>query len=131
MGVYISFFTMNIPLNYNWDLNKFAKYNRNQMNMPKAEWIMRNLVLKNKQMLWYKFIRQKIFWNYILDFYCAKLRLCIEIDDQSHDRKWEEDGLRTQYLSSLWIIVIRYTNEQIYYQLDWVIQDLRLRIKEL
>ena len=62
------FFVMNIPLDYNWNLSKFAKYNRNQMNMPKAEWLMRNLVSKNKQMLWYKFIRQKIFGNYILDF---------------------------------------------------------------
>ena len=122
---------MNVSLNYNWNLNKFARFNRNQMNMPKAEWLMRNLVLKNKQMLWYRFIRQKIFWNYILDFYCAKLKLCIEVDDPSHDRKWEEDEERTKYLNNLWIKVIRYTNEQIYYNLDWVIQDLKWIIKDI
>ena len=101
------------------------------MNMPKAGWLMRNLVLKNKQILWYRFIRQKIFRNYILDFYCAKLKLCIEIDDQSHDRKWDEDELRTKYLNNLWIKVIRYTNEQIYHNLDGVIKDLEWKIKEM
>ena len=129
--IYIPFFVMNVSLNYNWNLNKFARFNRNQMNMPKAEWLMRNLVLKNKQMLWYRFIRQKIFWNYILDFYCAKLKLCIEVDDQSHDRKWDDDKERTKYLNSLWINVIRYTNEQIYYNLDWVIQDLEWIVKDI
>ena len=120
---------MNIPLNYNWNLNQFARNNRKQTNMTKAEWLLRNSALKGKT-LWYRFIKQKIMWNYILDFYCAKLKLCIEVDDQSHDRKWEEDEIRTEYLNSLWIKVIRYTNNQIYYQLNGVIEDLHEQLKE-
>ena len=114
---------------YNPKNKQFWKVMRNQETMTKAEWILRNLVLKWNQ-TWYRFLRQKPIWNYILDFYCAKLKLCIEVDDQSHDRKWEEDEIRTKYLNSLWIQVIRYTNNQVYYQLDGVILDLQEQLKE-
>ena len=98
--------------------------------MTKAEWLLWNLALKwNKT--WYRFLRQKLIWNYILDFYCAKLKLCIEVEDQSHDRKWEEDEQRTKYLNNFWIKIIRYTNEQIYHNLDGVIKDLEWKIKEM
>jgi very-short-patch-repair endonuclease len=115
---------------YNSHNKKFWKAMRNQNTMTKAEWLLWNTALKQDK-TWYRFLRQKLIWNYILDFYCAKLKLCIEVDDQSHDRKWEEDAERTKYLNSLWITVIRYTNEQIYYNLDWVIEDLYWRIEEM
>ena len=115
---------------YNSHNKKFWKAMRNQNTMTKAEWLLWNTALKRDK-TWYRFLRQKLIWNYILDFYCAKLKLCIEVDDQSHDRKWEEDEERTKYLNSLWITVIRYTNEQIYYNLDWVIEDLYWRIEEM
>jgi len=87
------------------------------------------MVLK-KNMTWYRLLRQKPIWNYILDFYCDKLKLWIEIDDKSHDWKWEQDEERTKYLNSLWIIIIRYTNEDINYRLDGVILDLEDKLDE-
>lgn len=110
--------------------NKFyARKNRNQYMMTEAEWKIWNLVLR-KDKMWYRFLRQKPLWEFILDFYCHKLKLWIEIDDKSHDLKWEYDTKRTKYLNSLWIKVIRYTNKNIYYQLDSVIIDLKIKIKE-
>ena len=117
---------------YNKNNVKYAKINRN--NQTEAEWKFRNIVLKRDK-TWYRFLRQKPIWNYILDFYCDKLKLGIEIDDQSHDWKWEEDEQRTKYLNSLWIKIIRYTNSDINHNLDWVIIDLNdkleLRKKEI
>ena len=69
---------------YNSNNKKFAANNRNQYHMVKSEWIVRNLVLR-KDKTWYRFLRQKPIWNYIIDFYCDKLKLWIEIDDKSHD----------------------------------------------
>ena len=112
---------------YNKGNKKFAWINRNQYRMTKAEWIVWNLVLR-KDMTWYRFLRQKPVWNYIIDFYCDKLKLWIEIDDKSHDWKWEEDLKRTKYLNWLWIKIIRYTNEQVYFNLDWLIIDLNDQI---
>lgn len=112
---------------YNNNNKKFAWINRNQYYMTKAEWIIWNLVLR-KDMTWYRFLREKLIWNYIIDFYCDKLKLWIEIDDKSHDWKWEEDLKRTMFLNWIWIEIIRYTNEQVYFNLDWLIVDLNEKI---
>ncbi|MEI7562795.1 MAG: DUF559 domain-containing protein [bacterium] len=70
-------------------------------------------------------MRQKPIGNYILDFYCHKLKLGIEIDDCSHERKRDEDMIRTNYLNKLGIKIIRYTNNQVTYQLEGVIIDIQ------
>lgn len=98
--------------------------------MTEAEGKIWNLVLK-KDKTWYRFLRQKLLWEYILDFYCYKLKLWIEIDDKSHEQKWEYDEKRTKYLNSIGIKIIRYTNNNIHYQLDAVIMDLESKIKEI
>jgi len=116
-------------LRYNQNNKEYARRNRNQYVMTEAEWKAWNLVLR-KDKTWYRFLRQKPIWNYILDFYCQELKLWIEIDDDSHDRKWEDDRARTEYLNGLWIEIIRYTNKNIYYQLDSVMIDLEMKIKE-
>ena len=113
---------------YNSNNKKFAANNRNQYHMVKPEWIVRNLVLR-KDKTWYRFLRQKPIWNYIIDFYCDKLKLWIEIDDKSHDFKWKDDDEITKYLINLWITIIRYTNEQVHFNLDWLITDLNDKIE--
>ena len=113
---------------YNSNNKKFAANNRNQYRMVKPEWIVRNLVLR-KDKTWYRFLRQKPIWNYIIDFYCDKLKLWIEIDDKSHDFKWKDDEERTKYLNNLWIKIIRYTNEQVHFNLDWLVVDLNDKIE--
>ena len=97
--------------------------------MTESEWKIWNLVLKRDK-TGYRFLRQRLIWDYILDFYCSKLKLCIEIDDFSHDWKWEYDEIRTKYLNSLWIKVIRYTNKDVDNNLDWVIMDLNEKLIE-
>ena len=68
---------------YNNNLTELARENRkNQTEAEKRLWIE---VLRNKKMDGYKFTRQKPIENYILDFYCSKLKLGIEVDGSSHD----------------------------------------------
>ncbi len=61
----------------------------------------------------YKFRRQQGIGPYILDFYCADLRLCVELDGHSHWMKNEYDLKRTQYLNSVGIRVIRFSNDHV------------------
>ena len=58
--------------------------------------------LKNKQLQGYKFRRQHSISNYIVDFYCPKLRLVIELDGEQHSNKKniKYDKKRTSYLNS-------------------------------
>ncbi len=78
----------------------------------------------------YRFLRQKPVSNFIIDFYCFKLKLAIEIDGDSHDVKDEDDYRRDMNLRKIGIKTIRYQNDQIIYQLENVYYDLEQRIRD-
>ncbi len=70
--------------------------------------------LKTKPM-GFKFRRQHPIAGYVLDFYCHRLRLSIEIDGGYHLQKEqkEKDLARTDYLKTLGILELRFLNEQV------------------
>lgn len=69
--------------------------------------------LKRQQVLGYDFARQKPIDNYIVDFFCTKLRLAIEIDGATHSNKEKYDEERQKKLESLGIKFLRFTEAQI------------------
>ena len=95
---------------YNSSNNDRAKDNRK--NMTNAESKIWYKSLRYRPMR-YKFTRQKPADSFILDFYCAKLLLWIEVDGTSHSNKINYDKMRTIKIWKLWIKVIRYTNIQV------------------
>ena len=94
-------------IEYDWSLLQYARDNRK--NMTNSETIIWNMILRKKQ-TWYTFLRQKILWPFIVDFYCSKLLLAIEVDWQSHEGRYIYDSNRIDYLNSLWIYVVRFSN---------------------
>jgi very-short-patch-repair endonuclease len=91
-------------------------------------------ILRNKTFHGLRFERQKQIGCYIVDFYCAKQKLAIEIDGDSHysETASEYDKKRTERLKSLGVTVVRYTNKEIMENLDGVFIDLEttLGLKE-
>ena len=73
--------------------------------------------------LWYEFLRnyeipfhrQKVIDNYIVDFYCRKARLAIELDGSGHycNKQQTEDEKRTKRLNELGTEVLRFCNTDI------------------
>ena len=120
-----------IYIEYNKSNKDRARYNR--INQTKAEQLIR-WILRKKQ-LWYIFLRQKMINSFILDFYCSVLLLWIEIDGKSHDSNIKYDVQRSIKIWKLWIKIIRYKNEDVYNNLDWVrksiIEKLHIRCQEL
>lgn len=114
---------------YNPKLKNYAKVNRNQYTMTKHEWIFRNFVLR-KKLTWYTFLRQKIIYSYILDFYCPRLKCWIEIDWENHNYTIDYDGERSKVLNDCGIKIIRYTNDEIEKELEAVIQDLHTKLED-
>lgn len=102
--------------------------------MPLCEKVFWHNLLKSKQMLGFKFTRQKPIDKYILDFYCSKLLLGIEIDGESHSDQIEYDLIRTIQIESCGIKVLRYTNEEVLTNLRGVeidlIEKINFRIQE-
>ena len=92
---------------------------------------MWNEVLRMRHLSDYKFLRQKPIGNFIVDFYCAELRLAIEIDGDSHAESPEYDATRTATLNAHGISVARYTNDEVMKNLEGVYDDLVCRVAQI
>ena len=75
----------------------------------------------------YKFLRQKPLENFIVDFYCAKLKLIIEVDGEIHNKQKERDAERDNiFYIKYGIKTLRFKNEQVYSNRDYLSQEVRL-----
>ena len=91
----------------------------NKANIPLAKTLRTNMTPWERK-LWYEFLRnypirfqrQKAIGNYIVDFYCARIGLVIELDGGGHytAEQTEKDNLRTKDLESMKLTVIRICN---------------------
>ncbi|NEO85714.1 MAG: endonuclease domain-containing protein [Spirulina sp. SIO3F2] len=95
-------------------------YNRNLID--RAKQLRKNLTPAEKK-LWYDYLhtfkyrvlRQRPIDHFIVDFYCRKLKLVIEVDGESHFTEQQQayDIERTQKLESYGLTVLRFTNQQV------------------
>ena len=86
--------------------------------------------LRNRRFGDHKFRRQHPVGDYILDFYCSELKLCIELDGAVHEFVFERDNARTAYLEKQGIIVIRIENETVRRDPDTVANCIRWAIEQ-
>jgi very-short-patch-repair endonuclease len=94
--------------------NRSKQLRRAQTPAEKTLW----RALKNRQLGGFKFRRQHPIGKYIVDFYCAKAKLVIELDGGSHKNQMENDTNRTAWLESRGYQVLRFPNHQIKTNLD-------------
>jgi very-short-patch-repair endonuclease len=69
--------------------------------------------LKGSRMLGYSFLRQRPIYKYIVDFYCPRLKLVIEIDGESHREKFLSDQIRQKNLENLGLSVLRFHDRDV------------------
>ena len=100
---------------------------------PNAKTLRKNMT-KEERHLWYDFLkglpvtihRQKVIGNYIVDFYCASAKIVIELDGSQHYEKMgqENDKKRDDYLNTLGIKVLRYSNLDVNKNFEGVCMDI-------
>ncbi len=107
-------------------LTIFRNAKRLRNRMTEAEKVLWN-VLKNKQLESLKFRRQHPISVYVLDFFCHKAKLGIELDGKYHDEKgqifYDED--RTQNLQECGVRIIRFTNDEVLTNLKEVLRKIK------
>ena len=83
--------------------------------------------LKSKQIEGFKWRKQHPIDNYILDFYCPKAKLCIELDGKEHYtfQGAKEDEIRSIHLERKGIRIIRFENRLIWENLEEVINVIK------
>ena len=83
--------------------------------------------LKGKQLDGLRFCRQFSIGRYVLDFYCPVKRLCVELDGGHHADSETVcyDKERTEYLNHLRVNVLRFWNNEVFENLDGVLEAIR------
>lgn len=109
-------------LNYQRDLRKM---------MTKSEVVVWKYIKSNQ--LGLKFRRQYGIGNYIVDFYCPRIKLAIEIDGVTHieESVFENDQKKEEYLKEIGIVIKRYTSEDVFKNLRAILDDLWRTCEEL
>ena len=92
---------------------------KNKKLTPLAQTLRKNPT-KEESLLWYRFLsryplrfrRQYTIGNYIVDFYCHKAKLAIELDGSQHyyPREQAYDAKRTAFLETQGVFVLRFSN---------------------
>ncbi|MBQ9168570.1 MAG: endonuclease domain-containing protein [Oscillospiraceae bacterium] len=112
---------------------------QNQKLTPLSQTLRKNST-KEESLLWYNFLRRYPFQfrrqykigNYIVDFYCHKAKLVIELDGSQHydAGKKELDTLRTDYLESNGLKVLRFSNLDVTRRFKRVCSAIDLCVQE-
>ncbi len=111
-------------------------HNKRLVSFAKA---LRKNMTPQERKLWYeflrdypiKFLRQKIVGNYVLDFYCAKAKIAIELDGSQHyeDNGIKHDSMRTNDLNTFGIDVIRIPNNEVDVNFSGVCEYIDMTVK--
>ena len=112
----------------------------NKANIPLAKNLRKNMTPWERK-LWYEFLRnyplrfqrQKAIGNYIVDFYCAKASLVVELDGGGHytAEQLEKDEIRTKELENRKLTVLRICNPDIDHNFIGVCEYIDLTVKNL
>ena len=100
----------------------------NRKSMTEAESSFWSMVKGNA--LGERCVRQHVIGDYIVDFIFRKSKLVVEIDGVYHESQEQQlsDTIRSEYLESMGYQVIRFTNEQVLFNPEYVISKLKVSL---
>ena len=112
---------------------------RRQLLAQRAETMRKNMPYAERR-LWISFLReypipfvaQKVIGDYIVDFYCKRARLSIELDGDSHctESQARYDRTRTMFLEMLEIKELRFANTDVYENLEGVCEAIHDEVEK-
>ena len=71
------------------------------------------------------FRRQQVIAGFIVDFYCHKSALVVEVDGDIHDLQQEEDARREEVLREMGLTIVRFRNENVIQDLPTVVRKIK------
>jgi very-short-patch-repair endonuclease len=117
--------------NYQGGIKNMERYDP-KLKQPSRQ--LRNKSTEAEVLLWSKirmqqlknliFYRQKPLGGYIVDFYCPKAKLVIEVDGSQHfsEHGKEYDHVRDDFLANMNLKVLRFTNVDVMENIDGVVE---------
>lgn len=113
----------NTIINANATQEKLELARHFRQNMTQAETkLWKRLRAKKSNGLHFR--RQQVILGFIVDFYCHKYRLIVEIDGEVHDSHKEQDLEREKVLTQNGFRIIRFTNAQVENNIEEVLTGI-------
>ncbi|NJC97364.1 MAG: restriction endonuclease [Anaerolineales bacterium] len=94
--------------------------------MTPAEKLLWKEVRANK--LGVRFRRQQVIQGFIVDFYCHKAGLVVEVDGDIHDLQKDEDERREKVLREMGLMIVRFGNDEVVRNLSAVVNKIKSMI---
>lgn len=91
---------------------------KEQTDTERAMW----RILRSRQLLGYKFRRQRVIGPFVVDFCCLNPKLVVELDGAQHLDRKEYDAMRTQFLKAKGFRVLRFWDNQVLKETAGVIE---------
>ena len=109
-----------------WYYPKLKEYARQHRNKSTKSEVLFWMQVRNKQLRGYDFHRQKPVDYFILDFFCSRLMLGIELDGITHheDAVIAKDKIKEQRMNDLGITVLRFRDEEVYHHMQSVLLEI-------
>ena len=110
-------------LRYNRKMTGLARHLRKNMTYPETILWSR---IRLKQLKGYQFYRQKPIGEYVVDFYCPKAKLVIELDGGQHKSadNVKKDTVKDKNLESLGLKVLRFDNNDVTENIEGVLESI-------
>ena len=115
------------------------QYKHNKKLVSNAKQLRKEMT-KEERHLWYdflreypvRFLRQKVIGNFIVDFYCAKAKLVVELDGSQHyeDENITKDNERTEFLEKYGLTIIRIPNNEVNNNFRGVCEYIDLLVRQ-
>jgi very-short-patch-repair endonuclease len=115
---------MDLP-DYRKRLRNARKLRSESTDAEKKLWLR----LRGRRLESWKFRRQVGMGHYIVDFFCLKAKLIIEVDGGQHDWERAKDDVRTRYLEGLGFRVIRFWNNDVLMNTDGVLEQILIELE--
>ncbi len=117
---------------------KSSEIYRNYKLLSVSKMLRKNLTRQEKR-LWYGYLseypvrwyRQRIIANYVVDFFCYKARLAVELDGSQHytESGEHQDNVRTKTLERYGILVLRFSNDEVDHNFEGVCLEIDRIVK--
>ena len=114
-------------------------YKHNKSIVSNAKALRNNMTMEERHLRYdflrcypVRFTRQKIIGPYIVDFYCAKANLVIELDGSQHyaEDALQKDAQRTAFLEQFHLSVLRIPNNEIHRNFQGVCEHIDLLVRQ-
>jgi len=80
--------------------------------------------LRARRFAGFRFRRQQPIDRFVVDYFCSRAKLIVELDGETHLGREEADKVRQAFLEGLGYVVIRFWNNQIFDECDAVLEAI-------